>query len=163
MRAICQYLELGKPVVILELLDNKITPLGCEFISRALHPKAQPQIQILKLDHNDFGADGVIALSEGLAINPVLRMLSLTYCGITEEGAQAIFEILIYTRSALEEINLSGNMLGNEGIMKVFEGAGIAKSLKKLIIADNQFNDDDPCSRSSSFACTATRNSSSTT
>lgn len=36
VRAICQYLELGKDVATVELLDNKITPLGCEFISRAL-------------------------------------------------------------------------------------------------------------------------------
>ena len=43
-RAICQYLEIGKPVAILELLDNKITALGCEFISKALHPKMNPSI-----------------------------------------------------------------------------------------------------------------------
>ena len=87
VRAVCQYLEVGKNVAFLELLDNNITPLGCEFLSRALHPKNQPQIQILKLDHNQFGSPGVVALAEGLAVNPVLRMLSLTYCGIDKEGA----------------------------------------------------------------------------
>jgi len=56
-------LEVGKPVLFLELLDNKITPLGCEFISRALQPKMMPTIQILKLDHNEFGSKGVIQLS----------------------------------------------------------------------------------------------------
>jgi Ran GTPase-activating protein (RanGAP) involved in mRNA processing and transport len=109
VRAICQYLELGKPVKFLELLDNKITPLGCEFISRALHPKMASQIEVLKLDHNQFGSEGMKALSEGLAINPTLRLLSLTYCGIDHEAADAIFNIMIYTRSALEEVNLSGN------------------------------------------------------
>lgn len=94
-------------------------------------------IQILKLDHNAFGSAGVIALSEGLAVNPVLRMLSLTYCGIDAEGADALFEIMIYTRSALEEVNLSGNVLTNEGICTVLKGVAIAKSLKKLLIADN--------------------------
>jgi len=79
----------------------------------------------------------MIALSEGLAINPVLRMLSLTYCGIDASGAQALFEILIYSKSALEEVNLSGNLLMNEGIITLLRGISIAKSLKKIMIADN--------------------------
>jgi len=91
VRAVCQYVETGKPVAFLELLDNKITPLGCDFISRALHPKSQPQVQVLKLDHNQFGSEGLINLAEGLAINPVLRLLSLTYCGIDHEAADALF------------------------------------------------------------------------
>lgn len=134
---------LGKPVNILELLDNKITALGCEFISKTLHPISKPTVVILKLDHNNFGSRGVQNLSEGLAINPSLKILSLQYCGIDEAAAQAIFEILIYTRSALEDINLSGNMLGNEGVKKVLHGTAVNKSLKKIWLGDNQFNDDE--------------------
>lgn len=76
---------------ILELLDNKITALGCEFISKTLHPKVNNTLSILKLDHNEFGSDGVIALAEGLAVNPNLRILSLTYCGIDARAADALF------------------------------------------------------------------------
>ena len=130
-------MEKVKTTLFLELLDNKITPLGCEFISRALHPKMNPTIEILKLDHNEFGSQGVINLAQGLAINPYLRMLSLTYCGIDERAARSLFEILIYTRSRLEEVNLSGNMLRNEGAIEVLKGVSIAKSLKKISIADN--------------------------
>jgi Ran GTPase-activating protein (RanGAP) involved in mRNA processing and transport len=97
----------------------------------------KPTIEILKLDHNEFSSAGVIELSKSLAINPTLRNLSLTYCGINKNAAQAIFEILIYTNSKLEEINLSGNELGNEGVPKVLLGASIAKSLKKILLADN--------------------------
>lgn len=50
---------------------------------------------------------------------------------------------MIYTRSALEEVNLSGNVLGNKGIVTVLQGTAIAKNLKKLVVADNQFNDDE--------------------
>ncbi len=82
----------------------------------------------------------MIALSEGLAVNPVLRLLSLTYCGITADGAEALFEILIYSRSALEEVNLSGNLLMNEGVKIIFKGLSIAKSLKKIVLSDNQFS-----------------------
>lgn len=135
-------MEIGKPVLFLELLDNRITHLGCEFIARSLHPKMNPTIQVLKLDHNQFGSQGVINLSTSLAINPHLKILSLTYCGIDAEAAQALFEILIFTRSSLEEVNLSGNFLRNEGVRKVLLGTSIAKSLKKIYLADNQFNDD---------------------
>lgn len=130
-------MEKVKTTLFLELLDNKITPLGCEFIARALHPKMTPTIEILKLDHNEFGSQGVINLATGLAINPYLRMLSLTYCGIDERAARSLFEILIYTRSKLEEVNLNGNMLRNEGIIEVLKGVSIAKSLKKISVADN--------------------------
>jgi len=136
-RAICEFISQGKPLLFLELLESKITPLGCEFISRVMHPKMKPTIQILKLDHNEFGSQGVINLAEGLAVNPTLRLLSLTYCAIDADAAQALFEILIYTRSALEEVNLNGNMLRNEGIVKVFQGVAIARSLKKIYLADN--------------------------
>ena len=33
VRAISQFVQVGKGISVLELLDNKITPLGCEFIS----------------------------------------------------------------------------------------------------------------------------------
>ncbi len=89
----------------------------------------------------------MINLSQSLAINPFLKTLSLTYCSIDAAAAQAIFEILIFTRSALEEINLSGNFLRNEGVKRVLLGASIAKSLKRLLMADNQFNDDEPMVR----------------
>jgi Ran GTPase-activating protein (RanGAP) involved in mRNA processing and transport len=79
----------------------------------------------------------VLRLAEGLAINPVLKMLSLTYCGIDHEGARGLFEILIYTKSALEELHLEGNILRSEGAITVLEGVSIAKSLKKIYLADN--------------------------
>ena len=55
-----------------------------------------------------------------------------------------MFEILIYSRSKLEDVNLAGNMLRNEGVIKVLNGVSIAKSLKKISLADNQFSDEEP-------------------
>ncbi len=83
----------------MDLLDNKITPLGCGFVSTLIHPKSNCNVEILKLDHNEFGSKGMIALSEGLAICKTLKNLSLTYCNIDAEGARALFEILIYSQS----------------------------------------------------------------
>jgi len=41
-------------------MDNDITSLGCEFLARTLMPECKSEMQILKLDHNAFGSDGVI-------------------------------------------------------------------------------------------------------
>lgn len=54
-----------------------------------------------------------------------------------------MFEILIYTQSVLEEMILSGNHLRNEGTIEVLRGTSVAKNLKKLYLADNQFLEED--------------------
>lgn len=53
-----------------------------------------------------------------------------------------MFEVLIFSKSTLEELNLTGNHLRNEGVTIVLRGLSIAKSLKKIFLTDNQFNDD---------------------
>ena len=137
VRAICQWLEINRTIRFLELLDNRITPLGCEFIGRILHPKMGSPIHTLKLDHNDIGSAGVAALAEGLAMNKTLNTLSLTYCNIDEDGARPLFEILIYTKSQLKELDVTGNRLRNEGVVQVLKGVQVAKSLEKIYLADN--------------------------
>jgi len=81
-------------------------------------------------------------LSDGLSLNKTVTSLSLTYCNIDALGARALFEILIFTKSGLEELNLTGNHLRNEGVTIVLRGLSIAKSLKKVLLTDNQFNDE---------------------
>lgn len=66
--------------------------------------------------------------------------LSMQYCNIDKDGARALFEILIYKESGLEELYLGGNLLRDDGIIMVLKGASIAqKNLKLLSIPDNQF------------------------
>lgn len=60
--------------------------------------------------------------------------LSLTYCNIDEEGARSIFEVLLFQGSVLEEIDLGGNHLRNDGTIEVLKGASAAKNLKKLSV-----------------------------
>ena len=67
----------------------------------------------------------------------------MTYCNIDESGGRAIFEILIYQQSGLEEIILSGNHLRDEGVIKVQNGVSCNKSLKNVVLADNQFFEED--------------------
>jgi len=71
----------------------------------------------LKLDHNPIGTEGFKFLAQGLRMNTMLKTVSLTYCQIGADAAQSIFECCIYQNSVLEEFNLSGNKLGNEGVV----------------------------------------------
>ena len=128
---------------MLELMANEISPLGCEFIGKLLMPDMKCYLRVLKLDHNNFGSDGLKFIADGMATNKNIQSLSLTYCGICQKGARALFELLIYQASNLEDIDLSGNQLRNEGICEVLRGASIAKKLNKLWIADNQFVEED--------------------
>ena len=41
-----------------------------------------------------------------------------------------------------EELVLTGNQLRNEGAMMILNGVSIAKELKKIYLADNQFNEE---------------------
>lgn len=59
LRHICNFIATCRNVNILEVLNNMITPLGCEFVGRILHPDIGSNITILKLDHNRFGSAGV--------------------------------------------------------------------------------------------------------
>ena len=70
-------------------------------------------------------------------------MLSLNYCNIDTDGARYIFEILIFSYSCIEDFSLNGNHLGNKGVIEVLRGVSISKALKKIWLADNQFNEED--------------------
>lgn len=90
-----------------------------------------------------FGSAGCNALCEGLKTNEMIKTLSLCYCGIDQGGARALFEVLIFQKSKLEELILTGNSLRNEGAKMVLNGVSIAKELKKIYLADNQFNEEE--------------------
>ena len=124
-------------------MDNKVTHLGCEFIAKALTPGPKcPPIMKLMLDHNHFGSKGCNALMQGLKMNENIKELSLKFCSLDQDCARGIMEMLIFSKSKLEQLYLNGNNLRNEGTIKVLRGVSAAKELKKIHLADNQFNED---------------------
>lgn len=137
VRHVCYWLAKNKTVRFLELLENRITALGCEFIGKVLSPVNSSPIHTLKLDHNDIGAQGVRNLVNGISMSKTLNVLSLSYCNIDHHGARPLFELLIYTKSELKELDLMGNHLRNEGIPQLMKGIAVNKSLIKIILADN--------------------------
>ena len=132
---IAEYIKRFHNCTILELLDCVITPHGCEFLAPAFMPKASA-LEMIKLDHNPIGSEGALLLAEGLARNTNIQLLSLSYCDIGPDGAQGLFEILIFQNSKMLEINLQGNPLVNEGAILVFQGLAAAKTLQDVCLAD---------------------------
>ena len=104
----------------MELLDCAITPLGCEQLNRAFTTKVGGCLQMIKLDHNPIGDEGMNILAQSLGYNPDVNLLSLTYCEIGPIGAEGLFEIIIYQNSKMIELGLTGNPLKDEGIIKIF-------------------------------------------
>lgn len=98
---------------------------------------------ILKLDHNPLGSQGFELLAKGLLMNKTIQALSVTYCDIDDAASQSIFELLIYQESKMLEFNLSGNDLENDGIIKIFAGLEVAKSLQKIYLAANKFTEEE--------------------
>ena len=126
---------------MLELLDCQISPLGCEFLNQAFRHRVGGNLQMIKLDHNPIGSEGMNILAQGLGSNPEVILLSLTYCEIGPEGGDALFEVIIYQNSKLAELSLTGNPLTNDGIVPIFRGLAAAKSLTQVYLNDCQWDD----------------------
>lgn len=138
LRYICNYLMANKSVETLEIMDNNITALGCEFLGRVLKQEVDSQISTLKLDHNPFGSAGVAMLAQGLCMNPVLKVLSMNYCEIDKAGARPLTQVFVYIKSTLKEVMLRGNNLESEGVKEIMSAIQISKNLLKIDLADNK-------------------------
>lgn len=105
VRNICNLLAVNQDVRTLELLDCDLTALSCEFVAKVVaKPAAEGMsgLRYLRLDHNDLGDVGMQALAKGLNMNLYLEELSVTYCRLTENSADAFFEIFIFKDSKLK-------------------------------------------------------------
>lgn len=130
-------------VIAVEFVECGVSALGCEFLATVLGPSLGHPLQVLKLDHNSIGNEGVAALATGLSMNSSVQLLSLAFCNIEAEGARGLFEIVIYQNSGLKELDLQGNCLRNQGVCTLFHGLQINNSLIKVNLSDNQFGEEE--------------------
>ena len=100
---------------LIELLNCNIGPLGCEFVSRIFEPSLPCSMEVLTLDYNNFGNEGLSNLLTYLPMNSTLTYLSLCYCGIDAKGI-LFFENLITKTKTLEKLLLMGNPITDEGV-----------------------------------------------
>ena len=80
-------------------------------------------------------------LANGLSINSTINLLSLSNCHLDVKSIQPLGLILIFIKSEIQELNLSSNLLRNEGIIELTYPLTISKSIKRLNISDNQFGE----------------------
>ena len=100
------------------------------------------QLTVLKLDHNEFGTEGLEQLSKGLSRSPTLTTLSLSYCNIDEKGVPFLHRILAFIKTDLKFLDLQGNYLKNEGVTDLFKALEVNNTLEEINLADNQFGED---------------------
>ena len=72
-----------------------------------------------------------------------VAQLHLSYCGITAEGGDPLSDVLENSRSILEVLNLSGNKMGGPGLAKLCKGLYENTALQKLMIADNNIDQEE--------------------
>uniref|UniRef100_A0A8C2UWU0 Ribonuclease inhibitor n=2 Tax=Chinchilla lanigera TaxID=34839 RepID=A0A8C2UWU0_CHILA len=116
-------------VVRLEFCD--LTEGRCRDISSALW--ANPTLTELSLNHNELGDAGVHLVLQGLQ-SPTCKIqsLSLQYCGLTETGC-GVLSSLLPSMPTLRELYLSGNSLGDGGLLLLSKGLQDAQChLEKL-------------------------------
>lgn len=78
-----------------------------------------------------------------ISIGTSTRQLHLSYCGITEEGGEALSDVLENSRSILEVLNLNGNKLKGLGLAKLCKGLNENTALQKLMLADNNIDQEE--------------------
>ncbi len=103
---------------MIEFLNCSIGPLGCEVISRMFDASLPSKIGVLTLDYNNFGNAGLYNLMTYLTTNKTLNYLSLSYCGIDENGIK-YFDQYLKNTTTLKKFILQGNPLKNAGLKEL--------------------------------------------
>uniref|UniRef100_A0A8C7TU48 B30.2/SPRY domain-containing protein n=1 Tax=Oncorhynchus mykiss TaxID=8022 RepID=A0A8C7TU48_ONCMY len=99
-----------------------VTDKGCASLASAL--KSNPShLRELDLSNNDLKDSGVKLLSDGLG-NPhcKLETLSLSLCGVEEEGCASLVSALRSNPSHLKELDLNNNRSGDSGVRLLSAG-----------------------------------------
>ncbi|XP_051729705.1 NACHT, LRR and PYD domains-containing protein 12-like isoform X1 [Ctenopharyngodon idella] len=104
----------------LKLNTCDITAEGCTALASALRSNAH--LRELDLSVNKIGGRGLTLLSDGLK-DPHCKLEKLWFfhCNITAEGCAALASAL-RSNSHLRELSLSGNKIGDKGLMLLSDG-----------------------------------------
>ena len=93
----------------------------------------------LNLDFNpNIGSDGIAGLCKGLSSNTTLKILSLKYCDIDQDGSLPLKEMLSFPKLAIHTLNLAGNRITGIGLGMLSIGIGKNQVLQNVDISDNQ-------------------------
>ena len=126
---------------LIELLNDNIDLLGCEFISRIYEPSFPCNFKILTLDYNRFGNEGLNNLMNYLPTNTTFTYLSLNYCDINEREFHFLKNILNILKLQKQKINL-GNPIKEENNKCMYQFIQY-NSIEELNIKNANFSVDE--------------------
>lgn len=118
-------------------INENVGPSGCRGFARAM--VNSESLCILELDFNHgIGDDGVAGLIH-YGHCPTLIRLSLKYCSIGDKGAESIGKWLALPTCNIQELDLSGNEIGPDGVTLLAHYLPQNKSLQRLDLSGNLF------------------------
>ena len=122
----------------LDLSDNGINSEGAIFLFDAL--KNHPNLELLCLENNNFGCDGVRALVRWLIhtqeVSQSIVDLRIGHNNIGSEGAYDLAEGLMHAKT-LQKLDIRSNSLGPEGSLELAKGLKFCTNLKIVWLDDN--------------------------
>ncbi|CAK8693908.1 unnamed protein product [Clavelina lepadiformis] len=99
----------------LKVWNCNIRDVGMKSLSEAIEHLPQP-IDYIHLGGNKFGDDGALSLSKCLHN---IRRLDVPGCDIGVVGVKSLSEAIEHLPQPIDEINLSGNMFGDDGALSL--------------------------------------------
>eukprot|EP01035_Chromulina_nebulosa_P024512 gene24512-31919_t len=139
--AIAEVLRLGGAdvrLLYLELLDCNVGAKGANALGSSLSHGHNLSLLTLKLDYNaTLGDEGVVNLCKGLRTNMTLKQLHLQFCGLTSASGVPLSDLLAFSKSSLEWLNVSGNKIGGLGLRDLCKGLMVNTKCVTLGMADN--------------------------
>ncbi|KAI8613219.1 hypothetical protein BC830DRAFT_1170440 [Chytriomyces sp. MP71] len=142
LEALAKFAVHHPTLTTLHLIDCRISPHMCTYLGTIA--RESKTLSTLVLDHNGIGAAGAVELFRGLQrnlfTNPegvrVMRVLSLRYCDVGSKAAEVIAGT-IETHNGLTFLDISGNAIGDEGLIPIAKGLAKNTALKTLNLSAN--------------------------
>lgn len=136
MQSIGKILKFSK-IALIGLCGGDITSTGLSMLNSTV----MQNLQIIYLNCNPLGSDGLTILSQGLKGKSNLLELYLSQCELGNEGLYAFGEALLHNVS-LYRIDMSCNSISSAGLA-AFSRSFINNSTLKLLYFNNNFIGDE--------------------
>jgi Ran GTPase-activating protein (RanGAP) involved in mRNA processing and transport len=92
----------------------------------------------LDLGHNKLGDRGLKYLVEILPRLPKLRSLSINHCEATMVGLEVLVNYLLFQKNEINELDLTGNKLGDKGATILRKLISENKKIERLLLDENE-------------------------
>lgn len=128
-------LKSNTSITTLLLEDCGIEGPGVKDLAKAMATNLKGGIKTLNLSHNVVGESGALELAACFEDSKVLSHVTLSYAALGPVGGSHIAHALERPVTPIIHIELCGNGLRDEGIIKI---ANVLRKNKKVVIIDLQ-------------------------